>query len=824
MSERFFIRLLITFVFLTTTTSLPVKAVDFQHDVRPVLENYCYDCHADGANKGGVAFDKFNPAANPAESRDLWLKAFKNLRSGLMPPPKKTQPTEAEKQTVMSWIKADVFDIDPNNPDPGRVTVRRLNRVEYHNTVRDLLGVDYDTQTEFPPDDTGNGFDNNSDVLTLSPTLLEKYLHAAQEIVSQAVPLTSRVPVERTISGEDLAGSQQTARGALTFSYYEPGAVTNVLHIQNEGHYELVLNISANERFVDDQFDYNRCRFILAVDGTELFRKDFNREDGRELHFEFSQLWAAGDHHMSFKVQPLPPARDQLRDLTLRIHSVTLRGPTEEKYSVMPADYRRFFPKDVPSGAGARRQYARDLLRQFAGKAFRRPASDDDVSRLAKIAEGVYTQPHQTFEAGIAQAMVAVLASPRFLYREEGFEKMDVKAPVALVDEYSLASRLSYFLWSSMPDDELYHLAGSGMLRKNLNAQIGRMLADPRSEALTKNFGGQWLQTRDIMIVPIKAGEVLTHDGVSETNYIAITAVGGRLKNFENADLGYVLRNNLQSEADMYFSYIMHQDRDVAEFVDSDYSFLNGRLARLYGLKQLNVHGEELRKVTLPPDCPRGGVLTMGGVLAVTSNPTRTSPVKRGLFVLDNILGIPSPPPPPNIPPLENSQSAVAGHPATLREALSIHRTQPMCASCHDRLDPPGLALENFNAIGMWRDKDQGQPIETTGQLATGETFRNIRELKQILVSRHRNDFYRCLTEKMLVYALGRGLEYYDVETVDQIVARLQKNNGRFSALVTGIIESAPFEKSRTSVTLGGNQSSKEMEHFANANQVKGKS
>jgi hypothetical protein len=818
MSGTVSIRLLI--VLALTQTALPpiARAVDFQHDVRPILENYCYDCHADGADKGGVAFDKFNPEASPAASRDLWFKALKNLRSGLMPPAKKAQPTAAEKQIVLSWIKTDIFGTDPQNPDPGRVTVRRLNRVEYHNTIRDLLGVDYDTQSEFPPDDTGNGFDNNGDVLTLSPTLLEKYLNAAQEIISQVVPVTSTVIAEKVISGQDLAQDGQAYKGALSFSYYEPGSVADTFHIDHAGRYQLVLNLSANERFVDDQFDYNRCRFIFSVDGHELLRNDYNREAAKVFRYVFDQQWTEGDHQILFQVQPLPPAHEQLRALNLRINSVTLRGPYDEKYYVTPANYQRFFPKDVPPSAAARRAYARELLAGFAGKAFRRPPDDQDLNRLVKLAESVYSQPRQTFETGIAQAMVAVLASPRFLFRQETLEPVDSKTSAAPVDEYSLASRLSYFLWSSMPDDELIQQAAAGTLRKNLDAQVRRMLADPRSDALTKNFGGQWLQTRDITIVPIKAGAVLARDGISETNRIAMSAVGPGHKDFEEADLDMGLRYNFQSEADLYFGYIMHQDRDVAEFVDSDYTFLNGRLARVYGLGELGIHGEELRKVTLPSDSPRGGVLTMGSVLAVTSNPTRTSPVKRGLFILDNILGTPSPPPPPNIPPLENAESTVTSHPATLREALSVHRTQPMCASCHDRLDPPGLALENFNAIGIWRDTDRGQAIETTGQLATGETFHNVRELKHILATQHRADFYRCLTEKMLTYALGRGLEYYDVETVDQIVARLQQNDGRFSALVTGVVESAPFEKSRTSVTMGYNQSPKSPEHFANRN------
>ena len=315
MLKSFSIRLLLALALGEIAAQPLARAADFRHDVQPILENYCYDCHADGKNKGGVAFDKFNPDANPAESRDLWLKALKNLRSGLMPPAKKAQPTDAEKQVVLAWIKSDVFGIDPNNPDPGRVTVRRLNRVEYRNTVRDLLGVDYDTQAEFPPDDTGNGFDNNGDVLTLSPTLLEKYLNAAQEIISQTVPITSKVLAERVISGADLGGDAGSPKKSLAFSYYESGSVANPFRIEHPGRYQLVLNISANEKYVEDQFDYNQCRFILAVDGQELFRRDFSREGGKPMHFQFDQQWTEGDHMISFQVQPLPPAREQVRSL-----------------------------------------------------------------------------------------------------------------------------------------------------------------------------------------------------------------------------------------------------------------------------------------------------------------------------------------------------------------------------------------------------------------------------------------------------------------------------------------------------------------------------
>ena len=799
-------------------------AADFRRDVQPLLETYCYDCHADGEDRGGVAFDKFNPDANPADSRDLWWKALKNLRSGMMPPAKrKERPTAEELQRIASWIKTDEFGIDPQNPDPGRVTVRRLNRVEYHNTIRDLIGVDYDTQTEFPPDDSGNGFDNNGDVLTLSPMLLEKYLNAAQEIISETVPVTSKVLPEKIINGASFGAGGSNAKGGLSLSYYQPSSVSNTFQIDHAGRYQLVLNISANEQYVDKIFDYNKCRFIFTVDGQELLRNDYNREAGKKFHYEFDQQWTAGGHKISFEVQPLTPGVDHVRSLSLQINSVTLRRPNEEKYYVEPKDYRRFLPKDVPETAAGRRDYAHELLGNFASKAFRRPADEQVVNRLVDLAEGIYTKPRQTFEAGVAQAMAAVLASPRFLFREEEVEPNDGGTSAPFVDEYSLASRLSYFLWSSMPDDELIRLAANGTLRKNLDAQVKRMLADPRSEALLEDFSGQWLQTRDIMTVPIDAASVLARDSADGTNGTDAgtdVASGDRKKHSDHPqiELDDALRKDMRSETDLYFGYIVLVDSEVRDLFVSDYTFLNARLAQHYGLSDLKVRGNELRKVTLPPDSPRGGVLTMGSVLAVTSNPTRTSPVKRGHFILDNIVGTPSPPPPPNIPPLESSESAFTNHQPTLREVLSIHRSQPLCASCHDRLDPPGLALENFNALGMWRDAEHGEPIETKGQLITGETFDNVRELKHILATKHRTDFYRCLTEKLLAYALGRGLEYYDVQSVDQIVDQLEKNNGHFSALLMGVIESVPFQKSRAPAAVAENQSPKSSPHLAGVN------
>ena len=674
---RTFAGALVALVVIPHARAAEARAVaQFRKDIQPILANYCYDCHADGMAKGNVAFDELK-TDDALLNHDLWLKVLKNVRANIMPPEKKARPNVEEKQVLEKWIKNSAFGIDPQNPDPGRVTVRRLNRVEYRNTIRDLMGVDFRVELEFPPDDTGHGFDNIADVLTLPPMLLEKYLEAAKTIVAKAVPTSPK-------------------------------------------------------------------------------DKNFNR----------------------------------------------------------------FFIKEPPTDAAGRRQHAREVLGNFARKAFRRPVDDKTLDRLTALAESIYDQPGKTFEAGVSQAMVAILASPRFLFREESIQAETGKKTHPLIDEYALASRLSYFLWSTMPDDELFRLAGEGNLRKNLSAQLTRMLADRRSEAFVKNFVGQWLQARDIESVPIEARAILAREDKpdpdrernrrrfrelrdkpeesltpGEKEEMAKFRSEFRRGGQPRVELTGDLRRAMRQETEKVFEYILREDRSLLELLNGTYTFLNERLAKHYGVE--NVTGDEMRRVTLPPDSPRGGVLGQGTVLAVTSNPTRTSPVKRGVFILDNILGLPPPPPPPDIPPLEEAAKATTNRSPALRELLALHREQPLCSSCHNRMDPLGLALENFNAMGMWREQEQGQPIDAAGKLITGAKFSSLRELKQILASQHQLDFYRALTEKLLTYALGRGVEYYDIETMDQIVGRLEKANGRPSALLMGIVESAPFQKTR---------------------------
>ena len=802
-------------------------AAHFRKDIEPLLSDYCYDCHADGEKKGNVVFDEFKSDDALLGSHDLWFGVLKNMRAGLMPPKKKPQPSAEEREKIEKWIKYEAFGIDPSAPDTGRVTVRRLNRVEYRNTIRDLTGCDFHSEVEFPPDDTGYGFDNIGDVLTVSPILLEKYLAAAKTIVTEVVPTVSRVAPETKITGDqfrrekaddDGEGRRGDRREPIrSLSYYEAANAGMSHEVADAGSYRVVLDLAVRGNF---DFDPGKCRVVFKIDDREVMQKEFGWHDFKKFTFEFDEQWKAGAHRFALTLEPLTPVEKKINSLSIQIVSLTVRGPMDEAHLIRPPNYDRFFTGNDPKTPEARRANASEVLRRFARKAFRRPVDEGTVERLITLAESVYTQPAKSFETGIAHALVAVLASPRFLFRLEESAPGSESQAVADVDEYSLASRLSYFLWSTMPDDELIRLAAAGELRKNLAVQVQRMTADPRADNMVRNFTGQWLQVRDVDGISINSRAILARDKGEErendgrrrrVQELMAIPVDERTpeqkeelkqmfaqfrKRGAQLELDRPLRDAMQRETELFFTHIFREDRSVTELIDSDYTFLNEKLASLYGIPGVN--GPEMRRVSLPPESPRGGVLTHGSVLVVTSNPDRTSPVKRGLFVLDNILGTPAPPPPANVPALEAAEKDFGDRQPTLREALELHREKPLCAGCHARMDPIGLAFENFNAMGMFRETERKQPIDTAGQLITGETFHGVRELKQILVKNHRLDFYRCLTEKFLTFAIGRGLEYYDVETVDRIVRRLETENGRFSALLNGIIESAPFQKHRT--------------------------
>jgi hypothetical protein len=771
-------------------------AASFHRHIEPILSKYCYDCHGNGLGKGQVTLDEFRSDAEILAKRDLWLAAMKNVRAGVMPPREDDlpPPTAEEIQTLSQWVKYEAFGIDPANPDPGRVTTRRLNRVEYRNTIRDLLGYDFNSEVEFPPDDSGNGFDNNGDVLTLSPLLLEKYLAAAEAIVDKAVPKVPKIIQERVATGKDFKsegggpnGEQLSARRATV--------VTKSFNVDRADKYQVSIEVEVRGSF---DFDPGHCRLVGRIDGQERFVEDVVWSERRTLRHDFEVEWSAGNHVISFEVVPLPPVggdavagnsaapgragRPPTTNVSVRIVSVQVRGPLTPAHWKTPENHARFFPKGpAPDDAEGRDRYATELLRQFATRAFRRPVEEARVAQLAGLARRVYQQPGSTFEEGVGRAMMAVLASPRFLFRVELPEMDKARGGVAPIDEFGLASRLSYFLWSTMPDRELFALAERGELRAQLRPQVERMLKDPKAQAFVRNFTGQWLQARDVEFVPINARVVLGPNAPRNKD--------GRVE-FDSA-----FRKAMRSETEMYFDYILREDRSLLELVDSDYTFLNERLAAHYGVP--GVTGDQLRLVKLPADSPRGGVITQGTVLAVTSNPTRTSPVKRGLFVLENILGTPPPPAPPDVPDLEEAKKEFKGREPKLSEMLAVHRSAKLCSSCHQRMDPLGLAMENFNAMGSWRDTEAQLPIEPAGQLITGEKFADVRELKRVLVRDRKRDVYHCLTEKLLTYALGRGLEYYDAHTVDEIVDRLDRENGRMSVLLMGVIESPAFQRQR---------------------------
>ena len=606
----------------------PAKA-DFEKDILPLLEDNCFHCHGDGKEKGGLTLDKFKAGPSVQHNYKTWEEIFSKVRTGVMPPKERKQrPDKDEQALITGWIRHTLDDFYSNaHPDPGRVTVRRLNRNEYNSVIRDLMFMDFKPAQDFPPDDSGYGFDNIGDVLSMSPLLLEKYLFAAEKIADQAVSIPRR--------GQSLRQDQLT-------------------------------------KFQQRYFRY-----------------------------------------------PIPPK--------------------------------------------LRRRAAEGFVRPFMRRAYRREVTNDEVGRVLRLAK-VAVDDGGSFEDGIRLAVQAVLTSPHFLFRWELDGAPENPKAIRSLNEYELASRFSFFLWSSMPDDRLLELAGKAQLRKNLKQEISRMLSDVKAGALVGNFAGQWLQLRnlDVYQPDKKLFPMFTPE----------------------------LREAMRRETEQLFSHIALENHSVLEILSADYSFLNERLAGFYGIS--GVKGNSFRRVSLR-GIPRGGILTHASVLTITSDPNRTSPVKRGKYVLENILGMPPPEPPPDVPSLGEA----GNNSGTLREQFELHRKDAICASCHKAMDPIGFAFEHFDAIGRYRTRDNGKLIDASGQLESGESFKDAAGLRRILVTQKGDYFIRCLTEKMLTYALGRGLEYYDQRAVDRIVMRLKKNDFRFNELIIGVVTSLPFDMKR---------------------------
>lgn len=725
----------------------------FEAEILPVIEDFCYDCHGDGTSKGDLEMDKHgDDYEGMLRDYGMWKTVLQHVESSTMPPAKKkNQPTEDEREKLVEWIGRDVFRYNCEKPDPGRVTIRRLNRSEYNNTIRDLVGVKFKPADEFPADDSGYGFDNNGDVLTISPMLFEKYIRAAETIMDEVVR-TAEPPKPLVAYPADKMEGGGGSEGMRVLS--SSGEIWVNHEFPTNGEYRITMSLG--ESPAGDE--HSKAGIIL--DGREQAQVDVPQSQDKP-----------GDHSVDVKVEKGrhkiavsflndfydPNAADQnRRDRNLFVHNIRIEGP---KGVVLPVSkfHQRFLSGD---GLDAN-------IREFATLAFRRPVRDDEVSKLMKLAESEVDSGKFGREKKLKLAFTAILSSPSFLFRGESQPQPDNPNGNHLIDEFALASRLSYFLWSSLPDEKLIEHARNGTLRQNLDSEVERMLNDWKARSLTENFAGQWLQLRNLDLV--------------FPNEKVFKDFDGRLK------------YDMRQETEAFFEHIVKNDLSVLDFLSADYSFLTERLANYYGVK--DVKGDKPQKVSLK-GTPRGGLLTQGSILTLTSNPTRTSPVKRGKWVLDNILGTPPPDAPPNVPLLEEARR---GQPRefTLRQSLEQHREDPNCAACHALMDPIGFAMENFDATGKWREKDGNDAIDSSGELVSGEKFAGMDDLRRILVEKKSDQFVRCLSERLLTYSLGRGMEFYDRCAVKEIEKQVKSGGYRFSSLVKAITHSVPFQYRR---------------------------
>jgi hypothetical protein len=727
----------------------------FEQKVVPLLRKYCHTCHDSDKQKGGLALDVYQSEAHARKDRMTWETVKKVVAAGEMPPKSKPQPSKEEKEFLVGWIEDSLTKIDCTGPkDPGRVTLRRLNRSEYDNTIRDLCGVTLTPADDFPADDVGYGFDNIGDVLSLQPILLEKYLTAADRVMEAAIPPLGPVPSSRqrfnpqNIRVTPRSAKSRDGRDRITFTT-EGSAYLEKFNFPATGDYEVRV------RAWGGPAGGEAARMLVRVDDREAKAVIVDAPRDKPDTYEVKLRVEFGERRVGVSLANPSPDGDR----ALGIERIEIEGPIGGAPRPLRESAKRLIVA-VPDGPADAADAARKIVSTFARRAFRRPVRPGEVERLMKL-YALAESNGEPFEKAIKLPLKAVLVSPHFLFRIED----DPKEPSAVrtLNDFELATRLSYFLWSSMPDDELFALAERGELRKPgvLKVQIDRMLKDPKSSALVENFAGQWLQLRSLKTVSPDA----------ET-----------FKGWDDE-----LRVAMARESELFFEHVVKNDRSVLEFLDADYTFLNERLAKHYGVPK--VYGRSFRQVKLP-DGRRGGVVTQASVLTVTSNPTRTSPVKRGKWVYENILGLTAPPPAPDVPELP----PVGQLKGTLRQQMEQHRSDPNCATCHAKLDPLGFGLENFDGVGAWRDKDNNQPVDASGVLPDGNKFTGPAELRKVLLGKA-DLFRRCLAEKLLTYALGRGLEYYDKCALDEIAAKLKSGNDRFSALVLAIAESDAFRK-----------------------------
>jgi len=749
---------------------------------RALVDRYCTGCHNERTHTAGLKLDKAD-LGRIAETPALWEKVIRKLRSDAMPPPGMPQPDAAARRAFVAWLEESIDRAALAHPNPGRTPAHRLNRAEYANAIRDLLGMEVDSAELLPPDDSGFGFDNNADVLSISPSLTERYMAAARKISRAAVgdpsihPVTESFAINKYVKQDDRAGEDLPfgSRGGLAVRYYFPVDGEYVVKIFLLRTYDGFIRGVAEPHSLEVRLNGKKIKqFIVGGAATDVNgrpRKEVPdpEAEGQEIRF-FAQA-GPGVVAVDF-VKEASVLEGMLRptyavnsyeyagDVTILpgIGSLEIRGPYDVKGPGNSPSRQRIFVCNPR--AGDEDGCARRILSQLARRAYRRPVNDEDLRALT-----AFYKSGRSFDSGIEMALQRILVSPEFLFRMERDPANAAPGAPYRISDVELASRLSFFLWSSIPDDELLAAAEHGQLRQPavLEQQVRRMLADPRSKEMVSNFTGQWLYVRNVRLV-------------SPDPYT-----------FPSFDAN--LREAFARELELFLDSQIREDHSAVELLTSDYTFVNERLARHYGIP--NIYGSHFRRVTVTDEA-RKGLLGKAGILMVTSYPNRTSPVLRGKWLLENILGTPPPSKPANVPALEEN---VAGERAlSVRERLEEHRKNPACATCHKLIDPLGFALENFDAIGSWRaNSEAGTPIDASGTLIDGTKVDGPEALRKALLS-HREDFATTVTEKLLTYALGRGVEYYDAPAVRKIVREAAGDEYRWSSLILGIVRSAPFE------------------------------
>lgn len=730
---------------------------------RALLNQYCIGCHSERLKSGNLVLEKLDPA-NPAGSVDLWEKVVRKTRAGMMPPSGSPRPDRAVLDAFAGRLESALDREAAARPDPGSIVLHRLNRTEYANVIRDLLALDIDVTTMLPADDSSEGFDNIADALRVSPALLEGYVTAAANISRLAVG--------------------DPGIGASTVTYRGPQGLSQTTHIDGlplgtvggmqvqhtfplDAEYTIRVGgrgggggIGAPQR---DSPEYVE----LSLDGERVKVFEIGGRGGTEIKIPVK----AGPHSVAAAVLPgtSPGINELWKNMggSPGVSNIVIVGPVNPTGAGNSPSRQKIF-KCQPQSASEEPACARQILSDLALHAYRHPPTDAEIATLMEFYNSARSTG--TFDSGIQRALARILADPQFVFRFERELETAKPGEVYRINDLELASRLSFFLWSSAPDDELLRIAISGNLHEPavLRQQTLRLLNDPRSKSLVTNFAGQWLMLRDLK------------SATPET------------RGFDEN-----VRRAMARETEMFVESIFREDRSIRDLLDADYTFVDERLARHYGMT--GVRGDRFRRVTLAKDDPRRGLLGKASLLLVTSVTNRTSPVARGKWILENLLGTPAPLPPPNVPALEEQDQA-GKEPGSVREKMELHRTNPVCASCHKIMDPIGFSLENFDLIGRWRTMDGSSPINASGQLVDGTQLNGPDTLRAALLSRF-DVFARTFSEKMLTYGLGRALRPVDMPAVRAIARGAAKEDYKFSSIILGIVNSEPFQMRRKAAT-----------------------